>query len=73
MYDNKHQPKGDKTMTPTTRKFPRTLKEAFPTAHEYSCAIEIFPVKVTMADKVMRVVFLVALIVLALDLFIWRP
>jgi hypothetical protein len=72
MYDNKHQPKGDKTMTPTTRKFPRTLKEAFP-SHENACAIEIYPAKTTMADKVMRVVFLVALIVLVLDLFIWRP
>jgi hypothetical protein len=59
-------------MTPTTRKFPRTLKEAFP-SHENACAIEIFPAKVTKADKAMRVLFLVALIVLALDLFIWRP
>ena len=31
------------------------------------------PVKMTKAQKVERVVLLLALIVLALDVFVWRP
>jgi hypothetical protein len=31
------------------------------------------PVKLTKAQKVERVVLLLALIVLALDVFVWRP
>jgi len=54
-------------------KYPRTLNEAFPKTMEYGCAIEIHAVRHSIGDKVIRVLALVALIVLAFDIFIWRP
>jgi hypothetical protein len=54
-------------------KHPRTLNEAFPKTIEYGCAIEIHAVRHSTGDKVIRVLALVALIVLALDCFVWRP
>jgi len=54
-------------------KHPRTLNEAFPHTVEYGAAIEIHVAKHSTGDKVIRVLALVALIVLALDIFIWRP
>ena len=65
-------------LTPTTNqrmkmKYPRTTNEAFPKTVEYGAAIEIHAVRHSTGDKVIRVLALVALIVLCLDIFIWRP
>lgn len=54
-------------------KFPRTFTEAFPHSMENGACIEIHVARLSLADKVARVVSLLALIVLALDVFIWRP
>ena len=65
--------------TPTTNhrmmkmKYPRTMNEAFPKTVEYGAAIEIHEPQLSTADKIIRVLSLVALIVLALDCFFWRP
>jgi hypothetical protein len=57
----------------TMMKHPRTMNEAFHKTIEYGCAIEIHAVRHSTGDKVIRVLALVALIVLCLDIFIWRP
>jgi hypothetical protein len=54
-------------------KFPRTFNEAFPNSLENGACIEIHVAQLTLADKVVRVLSLIGLIVLALDCFIWRP
>ena len=54
-------------------KHPRTMNEAFPKTVEYSAAIEIHVAQHTIGDKVIRVLALVALVVIGLDSFIWRP
>ena len=54
-------------------KYPRTMNEAFPKTVEYGASIEIHVAQLSTADKIIRVLSLVALIVLALDVFIWRP
>jgi len=54
-------------------KFPRTFTEAFPNSLENGACIEIHVAQLTIGDKVVRVVSLIALIVIALDCFIWRP
>jgi len=54
-------------------KFPRTMNEAFPDSMEGGACIEIHVARLTIADKVVRVVSLLALIVIAFDCFIWRP
>ena len=54
-------------------KFPRTFTEAFPNSLENGACIEIHVARMTIAVKVVRVVILIALIVFALDCFIWRP
>ena len=51
---------------------PRTIIEAFPKTPEYGAAIEIQVPRLTKADKVIRVVALVGVIVLMLDIFFWR-
>jgi hypothetical protein len=58
---------------PNRTKFPRTFTEAFPNSLENGACIEIHVARLTIADKVVRVVSLIALIVIALDCFIWRP
>ncbi len=57
----------------TMMKHPRTMNEAFHKTVEYGAAIEIHVAQHSTGDKVIRVLALVALIVLALDIFIWRP
>jgi hypothetical protein len=64
--------------TPTTNqrmkmKYPRTMNEAFHNTVEYGAAIEIHVAQLSTAEKIIRVLALVALIVVALDVFIWRP
>ena len=54
-------------------KYPRTMNEAFPKTVEYGAAIEIHVSQHSTGDKVIRALALVALIVLCLDIFIWRP
>lgn len=54
-------------------KHPRTMNEAFPKTVEYGAAIEIHVAQHSTGDRVIRVLALVALIVLCLDIFIWRP
>ena len=56
----------------TTRKFPRTFTEAFPNSLENGAAIEIHVNHWSLADKVIRVIGLVGLIVVALDCLVWR-
>jgi hypothetical protein len=58
---------------PNRTKFPRTFTEAFPNSMENGACIEIHVARLTLADKVVRVVSLIGLIVIALDCFIWRP
>jgi len=58
---------------PNRTKFPRTFTEAFPNSLENGACIEIHVAQLTIGDKVVRVVSLLALIVIALDCFIWRP
>ena len=57
----------------TKMKYPRTMNEAFPHTVEYGAAIEIHVAQLSTAEKIIRVLALVALIVVALDVFIWRP
>ena len=54
-------------------KYPRTMNEAFPKTVEYGAAIEIHVCQHSTGDRVIRALALVALIVLCLDVFIWRP
>jgi len=54
-------------------KHPRTMNEAFHKPVEYGAAIEIHVAQHSTGDKVIRVLALVALVVLCLDIFIWRP
>ena len=54
-------------------KHPRTMNEAFPHTMEYGAAIEIHVAQHSTGDKVIRVLALVGLIVLALDILVWRP
>jgi hypothetical protein len=57
----------------TMMKHPRTMNEAFPRTVEYGASIEIHVAQHSNADKIIRVLALVALVVLCLDIFIWRP
>ena len=64
--------------TPTTNhrikkmKYPRTMNEAFPHTVEYSAAIEIHEPRMATTDKIIMVLAVCAVVVLVLDLFIWR-
>lgn len=57
----------------TERKYPRTINEAFSNTMEYGAAIEKPYKGLNTVDKVMIAVSVVSLIVVALDLFFWRP
>ena len=54
-------------------KYPRTMNEAFHKTVEYGAAIEIHVAKHSTGDKIIRVLALIGAIVVALDVFIWRP
>ena len=65
------------TLTPTTNqrmkmKYPRTMNEAFPHTVEYSAAIEIHEPRMATTDKIIMVLAVCAVVVLVLDLFVWR-
>ena len=55
----------------TTRKYPRTINEAFPNTMEYGAAIEKPYYGLKLVDKVIMAVSIAALVVVALDVFIW--
>ena len=61
-----------KMQNETTRKFPRTFTEAFPNSLENGAAIEIHVQHCSTAEKIIRVISLLALIVVALDCLVWR-
>jgi hypothetical protein len=54
------------------KRYARTINEAFPNTMEYGACIEIQVPRLTTADKAIRVIAIIALIVLALDIFFWR-
>ena len=54
-------------------KHPRTMNEAFNKTVEYGAAIEIHVAQHSIGDKIIRVLALIGAIVLALDIFVWRP
>lgn len=56
----------------TTRKFPRTFTEAFPNSLENGAAIEIHVQHCSTAEKIIRVISLIGLIVVAMDCLVWR-
>jgi len=63
--------------TPTTNqrmkmKHPRTMNEAFPHTVEYGASIEICQPRIATTDKIIMALAVCALVVLALDLFVWR-
>jgi len=55
----------------TERKHPRTLNEAFPHTAEYGASIEKPYQGLHWVDKVIMAVSVVALVVVALDVFFW--
>ena len=56
----------------TKMKYPRTMNEAFPHTVEYSAAIEIHEPRMATTDKIIMVLAVCAVVVLVLDLFVWR-
>ena len=65
------------TLTQTTNqrikmKYPRTMNEAFPHTVEYGASIEIHVAHISTTDKIIMALAVCALVVLALDLFVWR-
>jgi hypothetical protein len=56
----------------TMMKHPRTLNEAFPHTVEYGAAIEIHVAHISITDKIIMALAVCAVVVLVLDLFIWR-
>ena len=53
-------------------KYPRTMNEAFPRTVEYGASIEIHEPRMAITDKIIMALAVCALVVLALDLFVWR-
>ena len=53
-------------------KHPRTMNEAFHNTVEYGAAIEICQPHISTTDKIIMALAVCALVVLALDLFVWR-
>ena len=54
-------------------KYHRTLNEAFPNTMEYGASITKFYRKRTALDIAMTIVSIAGVVVLLLDLIIWRP
>jgi len=65
-YNPDNQPEDEKM------KYPRTMNEAFPHTVEYGAAIEIHEPRMAITDKIIMVLAVCAVVVLVLDLFIWR-
>jgi hypothetical protein len=56
-----------------TMKYPRTLNEAFPNTVEYGASITKFYRKRTAVDIAITLASVAGVVVLLLDLIIWRP
>jgi hypothetical protein len=54
------------------KRYPRTLKDAFPNTMEYGASITKFYRKRTPIEIAMTIVSIVGFAVILLDLFIWR-
>jgi len=48
------------------------MNEAFPNTVEYGAAIEIHEPRMAITDKIIMVLAVCAVVVLVLDLFVWR-
>jgi hypothetical protein len=48
------------------------MNEAFPHTVEYGASIEIHVAHISTADKIIMVLAVCAVVVLSLDLFVWR-
>ena len=49
------------------------MNEAFPNSMENGACIEIHVAQHSTGDKIIRVLALIGAVVLALDVFVWRP
>lgn len=54
-------------------KHPRTMNEAFPKTVEYGAAIEIHVAQTSLGERWIRAIALLGLIVVLLDVLVWRP
>jgi hypothetical protein len=54
-------------------KYPRTINEAFPKTMEYGAAIEIHVAQTSIGERWIRAIALLGLIVVLLDVLVWRP
>jgi hypothetical protein len=54
-------------------KHPRTINEAFPKTMEYGAAIEIHVAQTSIGERWIRAIALLGLIVVLLDVLVWRP
>ena len=53
-------------------KHPRTMNEAFPHTVEYGAAIEIHVAQTSIGERWIRAIALLGLIVVLLDVLVWR-
>lgn len=54
-------------------KFPRTFNEAFPNSMENGACIEIHVAQTSIGERWIRAIALLGLIVVLLDVLVWRP
>jgi hypothetical protein len=54
-------------------KFPRTFNEAFPNSMENGACIEIHVAQTSIGERLIRAIALIGLIVVLLDVLVWRP
>jgi hypothetical protein len=54
-------------------KFPRTFNEAFPNSMENGACIEIHVAQTSIGERWIRAIALIGLIVVLLDILVWRP
>ena len=54
-------------------KFPRTFNEAFPNSMENGACIEIHVAQTSIGERWIRAIALLGLIVVLLDILVWRP
>ena len=54
-------------------KFPRTFNEAFPNSMENGACIEIHVAQTSIGERWIRAIALIGLIVVLLDVLVWRP
>jgi hypothetical protein len=54
-------------------KFPRTFNEAVPNRMENGACIEIHVAQTSIGERWIRAIALIGLIVVLLDILVWRP